>query len=204
LVEREVEVIEHMEETMQYLLGLLQVIGGDLVPDKLAWFLIAFQWKDGKSKMVPIKQSHKGINLTSKSEGKTVGIKRKSPSYSHQTLVLHLQGDGKSDSDKKVMQEKAEAYGEEISGSLLQRGESSTAYSSYYIPTIVHGTPATTLSFKERDDLQKSVVNSILPTNNPPRVIVVFRTARYGGIGLDHLSVVQSHGQLQYLRGRLC
>jgi hypothetical protein len=83
LVEREEELIEHMEDIMQYFLDLLQVTAGDLAPGKCAWFLIAFQWKDVKAKMVQIKQSHKDINLTSKSEGKTVGIKRKAPIDSH-------------------------------------------------------------------------------------------------------------------------
>jgi hypothetical protein len=32
---------------------------------------------------------------------------------------------------------------------------------------------------------------------------VVFGTTRYGGIGVDHLTEVQSHGQLQYLLGHL-
>jgi hypothetical protein len=62
------------------------------------------------------------------------------------------------------------------------------------------------MSFKECDDLQKPVVNAILPkmgiTSKPPRA-VVFRTTRYGGIGLDHITSVQSHGQLQYLLGHL-
>jgi hypothetical protein len=104
------------------------------------------------------------------------------------------------------MREKAEAYGEAIRGSLLQRGESSTAYNSYYMPDISYGTPTTTLSFKECDDLQKPVANAILPkmgiTSKPPRA-VVFGTARYGGIGLDHLTAVQSHRHLQYLVGHL-
>jgi hypothetical protein len=47
-----------------------------------------------KRKMVQIKQSQKGINLTLKSEGTTVGINRKAPSDSHQTLGSHLQVDG--------------------------------------------------------------------------------------------------------------
>jgi hypothetical protein len=98
--------------------------------------------------MVQTKQSHKGINLTSKSEGTTLGIKQKSPSDSHQTLGIHLQGNGKTDSHKKVMREKAESYGEAISGSILKRGESSTACNSYYMPIIAYGTPATTLTFK--------------------------------------------------------
>jgi hypothetical protein len=108
-----------MEEIMQYFLDLLQEIGGDIAPDKCAWFLIVFRWKDGKVKMVQINKSHKGINLTSKSEGTAVGIKWKALIDNHRTLVFHLQGDGKSDSHKKVMREKAEAYGEAISGSLL-------------------------------------------------------------------------------------
>jgi hypothetical protein len=121
LVEKEEESIEHMEDIMKFFLDLLQVTGGDLAPEKWAWFLIAFRWKDGKEKIVQIKQSHKGINPTTKGEGTTVGIKQKAPSDSHQTLGFHLQGDGNPDSHKKVMREKAEAYGEAISGSLLQR-----------------------------------------------------------------------------------
>jgi hypothetical protein len=74
------------------------------------------------------------------------------------------------------------------------------------MPSIAYGTPTTTLSFKECDGLQKPVVNAILPkmgiTSKAPRA-VVFDTSRYGGIGLDHLAAVQSHGQLQYLLGHL-
>jgi hypothetical protein len=135
-----------------------------------------------------------------------VDIKRKAPSDSTQALVFHLQGDGKSDPPPKVLREKAKAYGEEISGSLLQRGESFTPYNRYYMPIIVYGIPMTTLSFKYCDDLQKPVVNAILPkmgiARKPPRA-VVFGTARYGKIWLDHLAAVQSHGQLQYLLGHL-
>jgi hypothetical protein len=54
-----------------------------------------FGGKMEKQKMVQIKQSRKGINLTSKSKGTTVGIKPKTPSDSHRTLGFHLQGEGK-------------------------------------------------------------------------------------------------------------
>jgi hypothetical protein len=104
------------------------------------------------------------------------------------------------------MLEKAEAFGEANSGSLLQQGESSTAYNSYYMSSKAYGTPVTTFSFKKCDDLQKPVVNAILPkmgiTPKAPRA-VVFGTARYRGIGLNHLASVQSHGQIQYLLGHI-
>jgi hypothetical protein len=74
------------------------------------------------------------------------------------------------------MREKAEAYGEAIRGCILKRGEISTAYNCYYMPSIAYGTPATTLTFKECDDLQKPVVNAILPkmgiTSKAPRAVV--------------------------------
>jgi hypothetical protein len=74
------------------------------------------------------------------------------------------------------------------------------------MPIIVYDTPITILSFKECDDLQKPVVNAILPkmgiTSKAPRA-VAFGMTRYGGIGLVHLAAVQSHGQLQYLLGHL-
>jgi hypothetical protein len=74
------------------------------------------------------------------------------------------------------------------------------------MPSITYGTPATTLSHKECNDMQKPVVNAILTkmgiTSRAPRE-VAFDTARYGVIGLDHLAAVKSHGQLQYLLGHL-
>jgi hypothetical protein len=50
LVEREEELIDHMEEMMQYFIDLLQVTGGDLGPEKCAWFLIASGGKMEKKK----------------------------------------------------------------------------------------------------------------------------------------------------------
>jgi hypothetical protein len=74
------------------------------------------------------------------------------------------------------------------------------------MPIIAYNTPATTLSFKECDDLQKPVVNVILPKmgiiSKAPRA-VVFGMARYRGIGRGHLTVDKSHGQLKYLLGHL-
>jgi hypothetical protein len=163
LVEREEALLDQMEDIMQYFLDLLQVTGGYLAPEKCAWFRIAFRWKDGKAKIVQTKQSHKRINLASKSEGTTVGIKRKEPSDSHRTIGFHLQGNGKTDSHKKVMREKAESYGEANRRSILKRGDISTACNCYYMPSIAYGTPATALTFKECDDLQKPVANAILP-----------------------------------------
>jgi hypothetical protein len=88
----------------------------------------------------------------------------------------------------------------------LQRGECSMAYSAYYLPSLAYGTPATTLSYKECEDVQWAVIAAILPKMGIVRYAarkVVFGTAEYGGLGLDHLTTIQNYSRLQYLIGHI-
>jgi hypothetical protein len=80
------------------------------------------------------------------------------------------------------------------------------AYNAFYMPSLGYVTPATTLTKKDCEDIQRPVVNAILPkmgiARSAPRS-VVFRTAQYGGLGLTHLAALQDHARLQYLLGQL-
>jgi hypothetical protein len=107
---------------------------------------------------------------------------------------------------KKVMTEKASLYAAAITRSSVWKGESSLAYNSFYLPSIGYGTPATTLSQQECYDIQKPVVNAILTKMGISRKAhrsVVFGTAQFGGLGLEHLAAYQGHNRLQYLMGHL-
>jgi hypothetical protein len=86
--------------------------------------------------------------------------------------------------------------------SSLWRSESDVAYNSFYLPSLGYGMCATTLSFQECEDIQRPVINAILPKmgiNSKAARAVVFGTAQFGGIGPDHLSTIQGHIRLQYL-----
>jgi hypothetical protein len=55
--------------------------------------------------------------------------------------------------------------------------------------SLAHGTPSTTLSYKECEDIQGPVVSSILPKMGIVRNCerrVVFGSETYCGLGLDH------------------
>jgi hypothetical protein len=72
--------------------------------------------------------------------------------------------------------------------------------------SISYGTAATSLNYKECEEIQRQVVNKILPRmgiNRNAAQTVVFGTRKYGGLGLDHLAAVQGFAQLQYLIGSL-
>jgi hypothetical protein len=117
-----------------------------------------------------------------------------------------MTGDGTSNEHKRVMKEKGLAYAMVIRKSTLQRGECSMAYGTYYLPSLVCGTPATTLSYKECEDVQRAVVAVILPKmgiiRNAARK-VVFGSAKYCGLGLDYLATIQNYSRLQYLIGHI-
>jgi hypothetical protein len=117
-------------------------------------------------------------------------------------LRLFMTDYGTSTEHKQVMTETGLDYATAIINSTLQRGECSMTYGAYYIPSLAYGTPETTLSYKECEDVQRVVVTTILPKMgiicNAARKIV-FLSANYCGLGLDHLATVRNLSRLQYL-----
>jgi hypothetical protein len=117
-----------------------------------------------------------------------------------------MTGEGTISAHKKVMKDKSVLFGEAIMGSSLCRSESAIAYNSFFLPSLVYGMCATTLSFQEYEDIQCPVFNAILPKMGIDRKAaraVVFGTVQFGGLGLDHLATLQGHIRLQYLLGHI-
>jgi hypothetical protein len=85
------------------------------------------------------------------------------------------------------MIDKMKLYSEAIDSSILWKSEASLAYNTFYMKIIGYGTPATSLSYQECDDMQKPAVNSILPKTGihwKAARAVVFGTAQHGGSDL--------------------
>jgi hypothetical protein len=206
ITQEEDSLVTRMEVIIQFFLDLLQVTVDDLAPEKCAWYLIGHRWNKGVLKLIQIEPQHRSITMTSRSSGQVSGIKRKAPIEGHRTLGFSMTGDGTSNEQKRVMKEKGLAYAMAIRNSNLQRGECSMAYGAYYLPSLAYGTPATTLSYKECEDVQRAVVAAILPkmgiVRNAARKIV-FGSTKYCGLWLDHLATIQNYLRLQYLIGHI-
>jgi hypothetical protein len=119
----EEELIWKMQTIIQFILDLLQLTGGDMDPEKCVWFLICHSWKNGKAQLLTMKESHMGIEITSRSTGTILGVKRKSLEEGHRTLGFQISGGGKCNAQKKAMKEKAILYGEAIRNSTMWKGE---------------------------------------------------------------------------------
>jgi hypothetical protein len=83
LTQEEDSLVARMEAIIQFFLDLLQVTGGDLAPEKCAWYLIGHRWNKGVSKLIQVEPNHRSITMTSRSSGQISGRKRKSPSEGH-------------------------------------------------------------------------------------------------------------------------
>jgi hypothetical protein len=195
LTQEEDSLVAGMEDIIQFLLDLLQVTGGDLAPEKCAWYLIVRRWNKGVPTLVQIEPQHRSISIISRSSGQDSGIKRKEPTEGHRTLGFFMTGDGNSNEHKRVMKEKWLAYAMAIRNSTLHRGECSMAYGAKYMPSIAYGTPETTLAYKECEDVQRAVVAAILPkmriVRNAARKVVI-GSAKYCGLGIEHLATIQN------------
>jgi hypothetical protein len=74
-----------------------------------------------------------------------------------------MTGDVTYSAHKKVKTKKAALYPNAIQRSSVWKGESGIVYNSLYLPSLGYGTPATTLTQQECYNIQKPVVNAILP-----------------------------------------
>jgi hypothetical protein len=74
-----------------------------------------------------------------------------------------MTGDGTCSAHKKVMTDKASLYATAIQRSSVWKGGSGLDYNSFYLPSLGYRTPATTMTQQECYNIQKPVVNAILP-----------------------------------------
>jgi hypothetical protein len=74
------------------------------------------------------------------------------------------------------------------------------------MPRLGYGTKSMTLTKKDCEEIQKPVMNAIIPkmgiASSAPRS-VVFGKSQFGGLGLTRLAALQGHTRLQYLLGHL-
>jgi hypothetical protein len=66
LTQEEDSLVARMEVIIQFFLDLLQVTGGNLAPEKYAWYLIGHRWSKGVSKLIQVEPQHLSITMTSR------------------------------------------------------------------------------------------------------------------------------------------
>jgi hypothetical protein len=79
----EEELVAKMQDIIRFFLDVLQVTRGHLASAKCAWYLICHRLKNGKARLLQVKETHRGVNITSRATGRISGVKRKSVEEGH-------------------------------------------------------------------------------------------------------------------------
>jgi hypothetical protein len=80
-----------------------------------------------------VQDSHRGIEIMSRSTGTVSGVKRKAHEEGHITIGFKISGDDKCIAQKKAMKEKAILFGEAIRSSTMWQDKSGMAYNVFYM-----------------------------------------------------------------------
>jgi hypothetical protein len=98
LTESEETLVTRMQDIVQLFLAILHVTGGELAPEKCAWYLICHRWKNGRARLLQPHEQH-----ISRATGSTSGIKRKAPEAGHITLMNFIYASAINHDITKVM-----------------------------------------------------------------------------------------------------
>ena len=157
-----VDLVKRTQELLNLWEELLRVTGGALdVKDKSDWTLIAFEWKNGKSKMKPIDR-----NITLKvrdHEGDIVIMKQIASTSARETLGVMQAPSGIEDEEEEYLHKKLKAWNKKIYTSGLKRSDITKAVNMTIVRTIRYGLVATALDFNQCDKLTRTLLKVALP-----------------------------------------
>ena len=167
---------------------LMEVNGGAIAPDKCWWYLVDFQWRNGKWYMV---NGGKGHSLTVRDKDKTVcTLPNLPPSTAKQMLGVFLSPDGDESTQLAYLSEKAQKWMEFIRVGGLDWTSCWIALKTTIWKSLEYPLPATTFTKDELSSITGPLYKTVLPrcgyASSFPRD-VLHGPKELQGLGLDNL-----------------
>ena len=142
--------------------------------------------------MIPAANIQPKISLDN--DDKSTPIQHYDCHHAHRTLGQYKAPSGNQDKHLQYLSTKSNGWLVAIQEANLTRQEAQAAYEMIWFPSISYGLGTTNLSYKELNQIQRPVINRILPAlgynRNLPRA-VVFGSSSFGGLNMQHLYINQ-------------
>ena len=171
---------------------LMQVNGAAMAPDKCWWYLVDFEWKNGKWKYVsPCKQS--SLQVRNK-QGEKESLIRLEHSQSKEMVGVTLAPNGNHLEQTKVLRQKTQRWAQRITKSPIDRDETWIALKDTISKTVEYPLAATTLTQSQLTHIMAPALTAGLPRANIARSFprdVVYGPVSMQGLGLTDPYVFQ-------------
>ena len=186
------EVLQCMQTDATLWNDLLHISGGKLALHKCLYYVLTWRWKQKGATTIPANEIKPQIVL--KDGQQSTPIQHHNSTTPHRTLGQFKSPAGNTSSQLAFMEKKSSTWLTAIKAAQLTKQEAQAAYEMMWFPSLSYGLGTTNLSYNELNNLQKPIINHILPqlgyNRHLPRA-VVFGCPKFGGLNLKHLYIDQ-------------
>ena len=187
------EVIEGLQDMLTLWDHLMEVTGAAIAPDKCWWYLIEFQWTNGRWK-----GSDEGETFTLEvrnKKGDIEALRYLRQDEAMEMLGVHLAPNGSEKKQLTVMREKSEEWSRSIKDSYLSRYEVWTAFTTGILKSLEYPLAATSFSQTQLRHITSPAIVAGLQRSGYCKSIprpVVFGPRDRQGMGIQNLYHSQS------------
>jgi hypothetical protein len=168
--------------------------------EKCFWFLLAWDWHQGKAKLSTLKSSTYMLKMTSEMSPVMTEVKRIEPASSYCTLRVYISPSGKSAGPLSILCKTALEYCSKLVASTLTRKETLTSYIQYILPKLRYQPPLLQLTTQECDKLMSPILMAILlkmHLNRNTSRAIIHGAEEMGGLAIPHLYTIQGINKIK-------
>jgi len=145
--ETAVSVATRMQQALNCWEGGIRATGGAIVPAKSHWYLLDFQWRDGRWSYAPISATP-AVLYVNDAEGQTGMIDRLPVTEARRTLGVRLAPDGNNQAEFEYLRGQSLQWRDHVRAGHLPRHLAWQALTISLLPKLKYPLPATTFSRK--------------------------------------------------------
>ena len=200
------DLISQLQEAAQTWEKLLSLSGGKLNLTKCSWYVVRWEWKNGRPVIRKIQPDDPTLSLTQGDAPTPVLIKQHPPTHSSRMLGVYLNPMGDFSDHLVVLKKKADDFSRRIMSPRLTSADISTFHRSIYIPSMRYGLAAVAANEQSLGSVQSKVLKSILQKMHISSTIPTslrHGPIELGGLGLYDLRTEVGIEAIKFLRNSL-
>ncbi len=179
----------------------LRATGGLLVPNKCKFFVVSYEWKNDRWKLVDQIDAEVELRILDDS-GQSHTITQLKAGASELALGIMLSPSGNMDDETKYLRDKAVVWADKIRSSHLSPKETWYCLNATILRAIEYALPATTMSWKQLQSVVQPILNVGLSRSGICRKVsrnLIFAPIKYQGFGIRHPFISQGIAKILLL-----
>jgi hypothetical protein len=201
------DLILQLQEVAQTWERLLSLSGGKLNLSKCSWYVLRWEWKQGRPVIRKIQAQDPTVSLTQgDSLDPPVAIKQHSLDHSSRMLGVYMNPMGDFSDHLVVLKKKADDFSRRILSPRLTSSDISIFHRSIYIPSMRYSLAAVATNEESLASVQSNVLKSILQKLHISSTIPTslrHGPIELGGLGLYDLRTEAGIEAIKFLRNSL-